>query len=97
MYWIVFVYLFFLSFYAFGEQLLNQDVDISSGSTLSNDSGLTIVDLNKNYNSTRPVISLGYEYQLSKNQLLQIKGQYQELPYQGMTETNLYSSYNFLF
>ena len=45
MYWIVFVYLFFLSFYAFGEQLLNQDVDISSGSTLSNDSGLTIREL----------------------------------------------------
>jgi len=48
-------------------------------------SGLTTVDLNKNHNSTRPVISIGYEYQLSKNQLLQIKGQYQELPYQGMT------------
>ena len=60
-------------------------------------SGLTTVDLNKNHNSTRPVISIGYEYQLSKNQLLQIKGQYQELPYQGMTEANLYSSYNFLF
>ena len=45
MYWVVFVYLFFLSFYAFGEQLLNQDVDISSGSTLSNDSGLTIREL----------------------------------------------------
>ena len=27
MYWIVFVYLFLLSFYAFGEQLTNQDVD----------------------------------------------------------------------
>ena len=45
MYWIVFVYLFFLSFYAFGEQLLNQDVDIASGSTVSNDSGLTIQQL----------------------------------------------------
>ena len=60
-------------------------------------SGLTTVDLNKNHNSTRPVISIGYEYQLSKNQLLQIKGQYQELPYQGMTELNVYGSYNFLF
>ena len=59
-------------------------------------SGLTTVDLNKNHNSTRPVISIGYEYQLSKNQLLQIKGQYQELPYQGMTELNVYGSYNFL-
>lgn len=60
-------------------------------------SGLTTVDLNKNHNSTRPVISIGYEYQLSKNQLLQIKSQYQELPYQGMTELNVYGSYNFLF
>ena len=30
---------------SFAEQLLNQDVDISSGSTLSNDSGLTIRQL----------------------------------------------------
>ena len=45
MYWIVFVYLFLLSFYAFGEQLTNQDVDVSSGSTLSNDSGLTVREL----------------------------------------------------
>ena len=30
---------------SFAEQLLNQDVDISSGSTLSNDSGLTIREL----------------------------------------------------
>ena len=45
MYWIVFVYLFLLSFYAFGEQLTNQDVDVSSGSTLSNDAGLTVREL----------------------------------------------------
>jgi len=30
---------------SFAEQLLNQDVDISSGSTLSNDSGLTVENL----------------------------------------------------
>ena len=30
---------------SFAEQLLNQDVDISSGSTLSNDSGLTVREL----------------------------------------------------
>ena len=60
-------------------------------------SGLTTVDLDKNHNSTRPVMSIGYEYQLSTNQLLRIKGQYQQLPYQGMTELNVYGSYNFLF
>ena len=47
--------------------------------------------------STRPVIAIGYDHQVSDNQILRIKGQYQELPYQGMNETNLYASYNFLF
>ena len=46
---------------------------------------------------TRPVIAIGYDHQVSDNQILRIKGQYQELPYQGMNETNLYASYNFLF
>ena len=82
----------------FGTVGIEQDISHNvSALSPTGVSGLTTVDLNKNHNSTRPVISIGYEYQLSKNQLLQIKGQYQELPYQGMTETNLYSSYNFLF
>ena len=50
MFWIVFVYLFLLSFYAFGEQLTNQDVDVSSGSTLSNDAGLTVLNVYGSYN-----------------------------------------------
>ena len=82
----------------FGTVGIEQDISHNvSALSPTGVSGLTTVDLNKNHNSTRPVISIGYEYQLSKNQLLQIKGQYQELPYQEMTEANLYSSYNFLF
>ena len=60
-------------------------------------SGLTTVDLTKSHEPTRPVIAIGYDHQVSDNQILSIKGQYQELPYQGMNETNLYASYNFLF
>jgi hypothetical protein len=60
-------------------------------------SGLTTVDLTKSHDPTRPVIAIGYDHQVSDNQILHIKGQYQELPYQGMNETNLYASYNFLF
>ena len=60
-------------------------------------SGLTTVDLTKSHNPTRPVIAIGYDHQVSDNQIFRIKGQYQELPYQGMNETNLYASYNFLF
>ena len=60
-------------------------------------SGLTTVDLTKSHKPTRPVIAIGYDHQVSDNQILRIKGQYQELPYQGMNETNLYASYNFLF
>ena len=60
-------------------------------------SGLTTVDLTKSHEPTRPVIAIGYDHQVSDNQILRIKGQYQELPYQGMNETNLYASYSFLF
>ena len=60
-------------------------------------SGLTTVDLTKSHDPTRPVIAIGYDHQVSDNQILRIKGQYQELPYQGMNEINLYASYNFLF
>ncbi|NCW63893.1 MAG: hypothetical protein EBW04_07255 [Betaproteobacteria bacterium] len=60
-------------------------------------SGLTTVDLTKSHDPTRPVIAIGYDHRVSDNQILRIKGQYQELPYQGMNETNLYASYNFLF
>ena len=60
-------------------------------------SGLTTVDLTQNHRATRPVISLGLDHKISENRILRIKGQYQELPYGKMNETNLYISYNYMF
>ena len=60
-------------------------------------SGLTTVDLTQNHRATRPVISLGLDHKIFNNQLLRIKGQYQELSYGKMNETNLYISYNYMF
>ena len=60
-------------------------------------SGLTTVDLTQNHRATRPVISLGLDHKIFNNQLLRIKGQYQELSYGKMNETNLYLSYNYMF
>ena len=59
-------------------------------------SGLTTVDLTQNHRATRPVISLGLDRKISENEILRIKGQYQELPYGKMNETNLYVSYNYM-
>ena len=55
------------------------------------------MDLEKNHQSTRPVVALGYDHKVTDNQILRVKAQYEELPYQGMTETNIYASYNFKF
>ena len=60
-------------------------------------SGITTVDLTKNHRSTRYIVSLGLDKKINKNQILRLKGQYEELPYQGMNESNLYATYNFLF
>ena len=60
-------------------------------------SGLTTVDLTQNHRATRPVISLGLDHKIFNNQMLRIKGQYQELSYGKMNETNLYLSYNYMF
>ena len=60
-------------------------------------SGLTTVDLTQNHRATRPVISLGLDHKIFNNQILKIKGQYQELSYGKMNETNLYLSYNYMF
>ena len=60
-------------------------------------SGITTVDLEKNHQSIRPVVALGYDHKVTNNQILRVKAQYEELPYQGMTETNIYASYNFKF
>jgi len=43
------------------------------------------------------LLSLGIDKKINKNQILRLKGQYEELPYQGMNESNLYATYNFLF
>ena len=60
-------------------------------------SGITTVDLTKNHRSTRYIVSLGLYKNINKNQILRLKAQYEELPYQGMNESNLYATYNFLF
>ena len=60
-------------------------------------SGITTVDLTKNHRSTRYIVSLGIDKKINKNQILRLKAQYEELPYQGMNESNLYATYNFLF
>lgn len=60
-------------------------------------SGITTVDLTKNHRSTRYIVSLGLDKKINKNQILRLKAQYEELPYQGMNESNLYATYNFLF
>ena len=60
-------------------------------------SGITSVDLTKNRRSTRYIVSFGLDSKITKNQILRLKAQYEELPYQGMNESNIYATYNFLF
>ena len=60
-------------------------------------SGITSVDLTKNHRSTRYIVSFGLDNMITKNQVLRLKVQYEELPYQGMNESNMYATYNFLF
>ena len=55
--------------------------------------GLTTVNLEESFNRTRPVVSVGLDYYLSSNQRWSGIAQYQELPYQSMTETNVYIHY----
>jgi hypothetical protein len=55
--------------------------------------GLTTVNLEESFNLTRPVVSVGLDYYLSSNQRWSGIVQYQELPYQSMTETNVYIHY----
>ena len=60
-------------------------------------SGITTVDLEKSHQSSRSVIAVGLDYKVNNNQLFRLKTQYEQLPYQGMSETNVYASYNFKF
>jgi hypothetical protein len=56
-------------------------------------SGLTTVNLEESFNETRPVVSISFEYNLTPNQKLASIVQYQELPFQGKTESNAYLYY----
>ena len=56
-------------------------------------SGLSTVSLTDSFNKTRPVVSLGFDYELKPNHRLSGILQYQELPYQSKTESNAYLYY----
>lgn len=60
-------------------------------------SGITSVDLSKNFNRTRPVVSLGFNFNITEQKILRLNAQYEELSYKGMSEKNLYLSYNIGF
>jgi len=47
-------------------------------------SGLPTVNLDSSLKKTRPVVSLGFDYDLSSNQRFSGVIQYQELPFEGM-------------
>ena len=56
-------------------------------------SGLTTVNLDESFNETRPVVSIGFEYNLTPNQRLASTFQYQELSYQSKSESNVHLYY----
>ena len=60
-------------------------------------SGLTTVSLDNSFNRTRPVVSAGFDYELKPNQRISSIFQYQELPYQSKTESNIYINYTIGF
>lgn len=76
------------------EQDISHDVSSLSPSGIS---GIATVDLTKDYNSTRGVVALGFDLGVAQNALLRLNFQHQQLPYQDMTETNAYMSFNFSF
>jgi len=60
-------------------------------------SGLPTVNLDANLKKTRPVVSLGFDYDKSANTRFSTIIQYQELAYENMTQTNLYLYYSKAF
>ena len=60
-------------------------------------SGLTTVNLEESFNKTRPVVSVGLEYNLTATQRLASTFQYQELSYQSKSESNVYLHYTIGF
>ena len=56
-------------------------------------SGLTTVSLTESFNEKRPVVSLGFDYEIKANRKFSGTTQYQELPYENKNETNYYLYY----
>ena len=59
--------------------------------------GLETVNLDESFIETRPVISIGLEYNLTPNQRLANTLQYQELSYQSKSKSNAYLYYTYGF
>ena len=60
-------------------------------------SGLPTVNLDSNLKKTRPVVSFGFDYELSSNSRFSGVVQYQELAFESMTQTNTYFYYSIAF
>ena len=60
-------------------------------------SGLTSVNLDSNFKRTRPVVSLGFDYDLSSKIRFSTIFQYQDLAYDSMTETNSYFNFSYAY
>ena len=55
--------------------------------------GLSTVSLDNNFNQTRPIVTLGFDYNLSSSEKISATFQYQELSYESKEETNFYIYY----
>ena len=60
-------------------------------------SGLPTVNLDTNLQKTRPVVSAGFDFNISLNKKLSGILQYQELAFESMTQTNAYFYYSIAF
>ena len=77
---------------------IEQDIDHSIDKLAPTGiSGLSTVSLSDDFNQTRPVVTLGFDYFFKTNHRLSFTAQYQELPYESKTETNAYLYYTIGF
>ena len=53
-------------------------------------SGLAAVSLTESFNEKRPVVSVGFDYEIKANKKFSGTTQFQELPYENKNETNYY-------
>jgi hypothetical protein len=53
-------------------------------------SGLAAVSLTESFNEKRPVVSVGFDYEIKANRKFSGTTQFQELPYENKNETNYY-------